>query len=84
MCVPSRAVHIETAKSLDTDSFINAYRRFVSRRGYVRQLRCDRGTNFVGTNTEMGKALKEMDEHEIKGELLKNNCDWIHFKMNVP
>ena len=28
-CMPTRAVHIETANSLSTDSFLNSYRRFV-------------------------------------------------------
>ena len=50
-CMASRAVHIETANSLSADSFINAYRRFVGRRGPVRQLRSDRGTNFVGARS---------------------------------
>ena len=37
-CLTSRAVHIETANSLSTDSFINALRRMISIRGPVRQL----------------------------------------------
>ncbi|KAK3724031.1 hypothetical protein QZH41_007681 [Actinostola sp. cb2023] len=32
-CMASRAIHIEVANSMETDSFINAYRRFVGRRG---------------------------------------------------
>ena len=47
-CLASRAIHIETANSLDTDSFINALRRFISRWGPVLELRCDNGRNFVG------------------------------------
>ena len=47
-CMASRAIHLETANSLKTDSFINALRRFISHRGPVRQLRTDQGTNFVG------------------------------------
>jgi hypothetical protein len=35
-CMASRAVHLEIAHSMDTSSFINAYRRFVGRRGPVR------------------------------------------------
>ena len=40
-CLASRAVHIETADTLETDSFINALRRFVARRGPVREVRSD-------------------------------------------
>ena len=32
-CLVVRAVHVEIAHSLNTDSFINALRRFISRRG---------------------------------------------------
>ncbi|XP_042891382.1 uncharacterized protein LOC122265939 isoform X2 [Penaeus japonicus] len=37
-CMVSRAIHIETANTLETDSFLNAYRRFIRRRDPVRQL----------------------------------------------
>ena len=83
-CMASRAIHLEVAHTLDADSFINAYRRFVGRRGPVRQLRSDQGTNFVGAKNELKKALQEMDSDKMRRELLKRNCDWINFKMNVP
>ncbi|KAK3745254.1 hypothetical protein QZH41_010888, partial [Actinostola sp. cb2023] len=83
-CMASRAIHLEIANSLDTDSFINAYKRFVSRRGPIRQLRSDQGTNFVGARRQLKEALAEMDQDSVKAELLKDNCDWIEFKMNVP
>ena len=76
-CLASRAVHIEVADSLETDSFINALRRFICRRGSVREIRCDRGTNFIGAEAEFKKAIEEMDDQEIKAELLKENIDWI-------
>ena len=74
-CLASRAVHIEVADSLQTDSFINALRRFTCRWGSVREIRCDRGTNFTGTEAELKKALEEMDDQDIKAELLKENID---------
>ena len=37
-CLASRAIHLEVADSLSTDSFLNAYCRFVAHRGSVRQL----------------------------------------------
>lgn len=83
-CMALRAVHIETANSLETDSFINALRRFISRRGPIRQLRSDQGTNFVGARTELAQALAEMDQEKIRTKLLEEQCDWFSFKMNVP
>lgn len=83
-CLSSRAIHIEVAHSLSTDSFINCYRRFVGRRGPVRELRCDRGTNFVGAKSEMDAALQEMNQDKISQHLLKDGCDWIEFRFNVP
>ena len=83
-CLSSRAIHLEVANSLSTDSFLNAYRRFVGRRGPVRQLRSDQGTNFVSARNELQEALSMMDHSKIQQELVKSNCDWLDFKMNVP
>ena len=83
-CMASRAVHLEVAATLETDSFINAFRRFVSRRGPIRQLRSDQGTNFVGASRELRVALNELDHVKIRGELQRYDCDWFVFEMNVP
>ena len=56
-CLASRAVHLETLNTLETDSFINALRRFINRRGKVRELRSDQGTNFVGARNVLTDAL---------------------------
>ena len=76
-CMASRAVHVEIAHSMETDSFLQALRRFICRRGSVRELRSDRGSNFIGAERELKEALKEMDDDKIKAELLKEGVDWI-------
>lgn len=83
-CMSCRAVHVETANSLDTDSFINSLRRCIAIRGPLRQLRSDRGTNFVGAESELKQALNELDNEKIRQVLLEENCDLFEFKMNVP
>ncbi|XP_068756250.1 uncharacterized protein [Montipora capricornis] len=72
-----KAVHAELADSLETDSFIDALRRFICRRGSVREILCDRGTNSIGAEAELKKAIEEMDDQEIKAELLKESIYWI-------
>jgi len=37
-CLVSRAIHIEVAHFLDTDSFLHALHRFSARRGQVREI----------------------------------------------
>jgi hypothetical protein len=80
-CLASRSIHIETANTLDTDSFLNALRRFISRRGPVREIRCDNGSNFVGAERELRKATSELDHSRIQGQLLHQNIAW---KFNPP
>ena len=80
-CLVSRAVHIEVAHSLDTDSFLHALRRFIARRGQVREIRSDNGTNFVGARRELREAINEMDQKEITEKLRQQN---IHWKFNPP
>ena len=83
-CMGSRSVHLETANSLDSSSFINALSRFMNRRGAVRQLRCDQGTNFIGARNELKTALSEMSQDYVQEYLLSNKCEWIPFKFNAP
>ena len=56
-CFAGRVVHIEVANAMDTDSFIQALRRFIARRGAVRSVRPDNGNNFVWASNESKKAL---------------------------
>ena len=78
-CMASRAVHLESANSLDTTSFINTLRRFICSRGPVCQLRSDQGSNFVGAKRRLKESMTEFDDDKITEELPKNNCDWEEF-----
>lgn len=83
-CFSSRAVHLEIANSLDTDSFINALRRFICMRGPIRQMRSDRGTNFIGAKNELDRAVSEMDDERVVEFLKNEGCDYFNLKTNVP
>ena len=44
---------------MTTDSFLNAFRRFIGRQGHPRLLRSDNGKNFVGARREMQACLNK-------------------------
>ncbi len=75
-CMSSRAIHLEVANSLETDSCIHAIRRFVCRRGQVKRIRSDNGTNLVGSQKELKKALNDLDKDRIQDSLLKAGIQW--------
>ena len=75
-CLRYRAVHIEVASDLTTDSFINAVTRFVARRGPPRVIYSDNGTNFRGAETDVVHALKAWDQERVGRELLRKNIQW--------
>ena len=75
-CLTLRAIHLEVASSLDTDSFINALRRFTARRGQVKELRSDNGTNFVGAQRELKEAIEGWNQEQIHNTLLQKGIRW--------
>lgn len=83
-CFSLRAIHVETTVNIDTDSFIQALRRFINRRGPVRSIRSDNGGNFIGCENEFSKELKSMDNSKIANFLLSKDCDWIIWEKNPP
>lgn len=60
ICFKTKAVHLELASDLSTESFILAFRRFISRRGKPLEIFSDNGRNFVGASKELGKVVTEL------------------------
>ncbi|XP_068729037.1 uncharacterized protein [Montipora capricornis] len=80
-CLTLRATHIEVAESLETDSFISALRRFISRRGKPRVIISDNGTNLCGGERELREAVDSWNQQKINSFLHQRNIDW---KFNPP
>ena len=80
-CLASRAVHLEMAYGLDTDSFLNAFFRFVNRRGVPVKMLSDRGTNFVGADKELKEIIRNLDRDKVK---LKTASKGISWQFNPP
>ena len=56
-----RAVHLEVAYALTTDSFLMSLSRMTDRRGVMTDIWCDNGTNFLGAKNEL-EALEKQNE----------------------
>ena len=80
-CLAIRAVHIEIVHSLDTDSFLNALHRFVSRRGRPTEVRTDNGTNFKSGERELRKAIQDWNCKRIIEYFQQQEIVW---KFNPP
>ena len=77
-CLQSRAVHLELAYSLDTDSFLNAFYRMTSRRGLPEEAVSDNGSNFVSGNRELQELVQQLDDQKIQSSLANRGVKW-HF-----
>jgi hypothetical protein len=75
-CLTSRAVHIEVMDSMETDSFINALRRFTARRGPVKSIRSDNGTNLVGAEKVLRQELQLLDQTAICDTMSTRGISW--------
>lgn len=64
-CMASRAVHLEVAYTLNTDSCINAIHRSMCRRGQVSHFTSDNGMNFIGAERELREAVAVLDHDKI-------------------
>ena len=80
-CFSTRAIQIEVLNNLETDTFINGFVRFVSRRGYPQKVWSDNGTNLVGARSELSKSLRNLDREKVVRVARRMEIDW---RFNPP
>ena len=59
MCMVTFAVHLELVEDYSSEVFIAALHRFTARRGHCKYLYSDKGTTFVGADTQLTQMLSE-------------------------
>ncbi|XP_065081193.1 uncharacterized protein LOC135703798 [Ochlerotatus camptorhynchus] len=88
VCVVSKAVHLELVSDLTSEAFLAALDRFVNRRGIVRKIFSDNGTNFVGAFKELRqlRALfnDELEKDKINNFLLRREVEWEFIPPRSP
>ncbi|XP_055634221.1 uncharacterized protein LOC129774500 [Toxorhynchites rutilus septentrionalis] len=79
VCFCTKAVHIELVVDLTTAKFMQAFRRFTSRRGFCSEIYSDNGRNFVGVSNELRNFLRSSNYKQAFAiECTSNNIKW-HF-----
>ena len=80
-CLTTRAIHLEVTPDLTTNSFINALRRFIARRGQVRKIISDNGSNIVGCHNTLKQGILQWNQQQIHHNLRQRAIEW---KFNPP
>lgn len=74
VCMAVKAVHLEVVSDMTTDAFLNALKRFISRRGRPANVYSDNGTNFTGANRELENAESSFLRSSRGARLWINHC----------
>ncbi|KAI5752311.1 hypothetical protein M8J77_015778 [Diaphorina citri] len=82
VCLATKAIHLEVASDLSTPTFLDAFKRFLARRGPCLSVLSDHGTNFVGAKNALDELYSLLDSQEYKqsfsDELANHRITW-HF-----
>ena len=62
-CLASCVIHIEKIKSID--SFILVLTHFIARRGELKSICYDNGTNLIGTKRELAKCTEKLNHQKV-------------------
>ncbi|XP_062715282.1 uncharacterized protein LOC134291500 [Aedes albopictus] len=62
VCFSTKAVHLELVSDLSTQGFLNALRRFISRRGRPNHIHSDNGKNFEGAKNELTELFHRFSD----------------------
>ncbi|CAH2088739.1 unnamed protein product [Euphydryas editha] len=87
VCMVTKAVHIEVVSDLTSRGFLEAFKRFVARRGCCLNLHSDNGTNFVGAAKELEDlfdAEKSSMVKEISDSLASQGTTWHFIPSRAP
>ncbi|XP_062716458.1 uncharacterized protein LOC134291958 [Aedes albopictus] len=75
-CLTIRAIHLELAHTLTTDSCILALRNIMARRGVPAIIFSDRGTNFQGASKELKEMIQSINQEQLMNEFTTPNTEW--------
>ncbi|XP_053699101.1 uncharacterized protein LOC128746075 [Sabethes cyaneus] len=76
-CMTTRAIYLQVAHTLTTDSCVMAIRNIMARRGVPAVIYSDRGTNFQAASKELRTAIKQLDHDKFAKEFNSPHTQWV-------
>jgi hypothetical protein len=88
VCLATKAIHLELVHDYTSQSFLNALKRMMARRGKATRMYSDNGTNFVGANRELKEIrdfLRTKDfQNAVVDNLTNDGIEWRFIPPNSP
>ncbi|CAK1589240.1 unnamed protein product [Parnassius mnemosyne] len=87
VCMATRAIHLEVVSDLTSEGFLQAFKRFVARRGHCQEIWSDNGTNFVGASKELAHLFRTEKCNmvaEVAESLANNGTTWHFIPSHAP
>ncbi|CAB0004889.1 unnamed protein product [Nesidiocoris tenuis] len=85
ICMSSRAVHLEVATGLSVEAFLDAFDRFVWRRGLPQEMLSDGGTNFRGADNYLRELAKTLNSPVAQDQLMDRTAPrGVKWNFNPP
>lgn len=81
VCLVTRAVHLEIVTDATSVAFTAALRRIISRRGMIRKMVSDNGTNFVGAAKNLREIMKRENVESYEREF---DLEWSFNPPSAP
>ena len=69
VCFSTKAIHLEPASDMSTETFLAAMTRFASRRNLPRHLHSDSGGNFIGAKNDLENLYQLLGTEELPSQL---------------
>ena len=83
-CMVTRAVHLELCESLNVDSFLNSFRRFVALRGKPAHCFSDNETNLTAGQTCLKNGIENWNQRKISDFESQRGIEWSFSPPSAP
>lgn len=86
VCTTTKAVHLELVSSLETNNFLAAFKRFISRRGKPKEMLSDNGTTFHGADNELKNLYNFLSDNldEFTTSCASEGITWKYLSVYTP